>query len=80
MKDHLNPDSLQVLPSCPAEPVLNSFAPGTRVQFERLGYFCADEVDSKPDKPVYNRTITLRDPWARIERAETQKGAQKRKR
>jgi glutaminyl-tRNA synthetase len=45
-----------------------SAAPGTRYQFERLGYFCVD-TDSAPGKPVYNRTVTLRDTWAKIEKA-----------
>ena len=63
--DNLNPDSLEVLPRCWLEPGLAESAPGTTVQFERLGYFCAD-LDSTPAKPVFNRTVTLRDAWANI--------------
>ena len=63
--DNLNPDSLEVLPRCRLEPGLAGSAPGTTVQFERLGYFCADP-DSTPERPVFNRTVTLRDAWANI--------------
>ncbi len=63
--DNLNPDSLEVLPRCWLEPGLAGAAPGTTVQFERLGYFCADP-DSTPERPVFNRTVTLRDAWANI--------------
>jgi glutaminyl-tRNA synthetase len=66
----LNPQSLEVLPSCWVEPSLASAAPGSRYQFERLGYFCVDIVDSSPGALVFNRTVTLRDTWARIERAQ----------
>jgi glutaminyl-tRNA synthetase len=64
--DYLNPESLEVLPDCKLEPGLKNAAPGTRVQFERLGYFCVDSVDSKDTAPVFNRTVTLRDTWAKI--------------
>ena len=63
--DNLNPDSLEVLRRCWLEPGLAGTAPGTTVQFERLGYFCADP-DSTPARPVFNRTVTLRDAWANI--------------
>ncbi len=63
--DNLNPDSLEVRPRCWLEPGLAAAAPGTTVQFERLGYFCADP-DSTPARPVFNRTVTLRDAWANI--------------
>ena len=63
--DNLNPDSLEVRPHCWLEPGLAGAAPGTTVQFERLGYFCADP-DSTPERPVFNRTVTLRDAWANI--------------
>ena len=63
--DNLNPDSLEVRPRCWLEPGLAGAAPGTTVQFERLGYFCADP-DSTPERPVFNRTVTLRDAWANI--------------
>jgi len=51
------------------EPSLLGAAPGGRFQFERLGYFCADSWDSGPGRPVFNRTVTLRDTWARITKA-----------
>ena len=63
----LNPDSLEVRQGM-MEPSLRSAAPGSRWQFERLGYFTVDSANSRPDKPVFNRTVTLRDSWARIER------------
>ena len=63
--DCLNPQSLEVLPDAQAEPSLAGAAPGTRVQFERLGYFCVD-TDSRPGAPVFNRTVSLRDAWAKI--------------
>ena len=62
----LNPESLTVLESCKLEPSLAEAAPGDRCQFERLGYFCVDPKDSKPGAPVFNRTVTLRDSWAKI--------------
>ena len=63
--DNLNPRSLEVLRDCRAEPSLAALAAGTRVQFERLGYFAVD-LDSRPGAPVFNRTVSLRDTWARI--------------
>ena len=63
--DNLNPASLETLRACRVEPSLATAAPGARFQFERLGYFCADP-DSRPGAPVFNRTVPLRDPWARI--------------
>jgi len=64
----LNPKSLEVLPACRVEPSLAAAAPGSRYQFERLGYFCADPVDSTPERLVFNRTVTLRDSWAKLEK------------
>jgi glutaminyl-tRNA synthetase len=66
-KAALNPHSLEVLRDCRIEPGLREALPGSRYQFERLGYFCVDPVDSRPGRPVFNRTATLRDAWARIE-------------
>ncbi|HUT52461.1 MAG TPA: glutamine--tRNA ligase/YqeY domain fusion protein [bacterium] len=63
--DNINPRSLTVLSSCRLEPGLASAKPGDRFQFERKGYFCVDP-DSGPDKLVFNRTVTLKDEWARI--------------
>jgi glutaminyl-tRNA synthetase len=62
----LNPDSLQVVDAY-LEPALKDAAPAERFQFERLGYFVADAVLSKPGNPVFNRTVTLRDSWAKLE-------------
>jgi glutaminyl-tRNA synthetase len=62
----LNPNSLQTLTSCKVETSLAEAVPGTQYQFERLGYFCVDPVDSTKDKPVFNRIVTLRDTWAKI--------------
>ena len=59
------PDSLQPLTGCKIEPSVASAPPGTRYQFERQGYFCVD-LDSTPDAPVFNRTVTLKDTWAKI--------------
>ncbi|QDT83311.1 glutamine--tRNA ligase/YqeY domain fusion protein [Gimesia chilikensis] len=65
-KSNLNPRSLQVLSGCKLEPGLKEAEPGSRFQFERLGYFCVDTKDSAPGKPVFNRTVTLRDTWAKV--------------
>ena len=68
-KDGLNPDSLKVLPKCYVEPGLAGAQPGDRFQFERKGYFCVDP-DSKDAHLVFNRTVTLRDTWARMQKAQ----------
>ena len=65
---HLNPRSLETLRSCRLEPSLAQAAAGMRYQFERLGYFCADAIDSRPGTPIFNRIVTLHDPWANIQR------------
>jgi len=67
--DNLNPGSLEVLRECRLEPGLASSARGLRVQFERLGYFCVDP-DSRPGALIFNRTVSLRDTWARIQTRE----------
>ncbi len=64
-KSNLNPNSLEVLKSCHVEPSLKNASPGSRYQFERLGYFCVDK-DSSKEKLVFNRTVSLRDTWAKI--------------
>jgi glutaminyl-tRNA synthetase len=64
-KDDLNPDSLQVLTGCRLEPNLRDGKPGTRYQFERLGYFTVDD-DTAPGRLVFNRTVGLKDTWAKI--------------
>jgi len=68
--DHLNPRSLEVLTGCKLEPGLASASPGDRFQFERLGYFCADARDCRPGRLVFNRSVTLRDTWAKIAKKE----------
>jgi len=68
--DYINPASLEVLTRCRVEPGLASAASGARFQFERLGYFCVDP-DSKPGALVFNRTVSLRDAWAKIEQKAT---------
>ncbi len=67
----LNPDSLEVLRDCLLEPALATASIGEAVQFERLGYFCADP-NSAPGKPVFNRTVGLRDTWAKVQGAKVQ--------
>ncbi len=71
-KDCINPDSLKLLTSCQVEPSLADVKIGDRFQFERQGYFCVDP-DSTQGKPVFNRTVSLRDTWAKIEKAQQQK-------
>jgi len=66
----LNPHSLEVRNGCKLEPALAAAAPGERVQFERIGYFVADEVDHAPGRPVFDRTATLRDTWAKVQRQQ----------
>ncbi len=63
--DNINPNSVTTITAV-IEPALATLPPGTRVQFERNGYFCIDEKDSKPGEPVFNRIVTLRDSWAKI--------------
>jgi glutaminyl-tRNA synthetase len=67
---NINPKSLEKLSSCRLEPILASAKKGEIYQFERLGYFSVDTVDSSPGAPVFNRTVTLRDTWAKVEKAE----------
>ena len=69
MAGSLNPKSLEVLRGCQLEPSLAGATPGSRYQFERQGYFCVD-LDTRPGVLVFNRTVTLRDTWARIERGQ----------
>jgi glutaminyl-tRNA synthetase len=68
-KSNLNPKSLEILTSCKVEPSLEGAAPGSRYQFERLGYFFVDTNDSSVKKLVFNRTVSLRDTWAKISKA-----------
>lgn len=68
-REYLNPNSSKVLRTCQVEPTLADARAGNWYQFERLGYFCVDSVDSTPASLVFNRTVPLRDSWARLERA-----------
>ncbi len=69
-KADLNPASLTTLTACRLEPGLAKAQPGSFYQFERQGYFCVDGKDSAPGAPVFNRTVTLKDPWARLQQAQ----------
>ena len=66
---NLNRNSLEVVAAAKVEPSLANVSAGTRYQFERLGYFCVDP-DSKPGKPVFNRTVALKDTWAKVEKKQ----------
>jgi glutaminyl-tRNA synthetase len=66
---NVNPTSLELLTDCRVEPILANARVGERYQFERLGYFCVDSVDSTERRPVFNRTVTLRDSWANLQKA-----------
>jgi glutaminyl-tRNA synthetase len=70
---NVNPKSLEVLTDCRVEPILANAQMGELYQFERLGYFCVDSVDSTKGKPVFNRTVTLRDSWANLQKATGKK-------
>jgi len=66
--DNVNSNSLEVIREARLEPSLAKAEPGDRFQFERLGYFCVDPADSSPEEPVFNRTVTLKDSWAKMEK------------
>ncbi|HEX8392936.1 MAG TPA: glutamine--tRNA ligase/YqeY domain fusion protein [Longimicrobium sp.] len=78
-KQNLNPESLVVVRGAMVEPSVRDDAPGSRYQFERVGYFCSDTVDSRPDALVFNRTVTLRDAWSKPAPAAAPKAAPKPK-
>jgi glutaminyl-tRNA synthetase len=69
-RDNLNPQSLEVLEKCWMEPALADAPPTARLQLERIGYFCLDAKDSQPGNLVLNRTVTLRDPWANLQKRQ----------
>ncbi len=69
-KANINPNSLEKLTSCQVEPGLAGARPGTKYQFLRQGYFCVDSVDSRDGAPVFNRIVSLRDSWAKIQKAQ----------
>jgi glutaminyl-tRNA synthetase len=71
--DYLNPNSVEVISHAKLEPSLANATPGSRYQFERLGYFCADP-DSEPGGLVFNRTVALKDSWAKVEKKQGGKG------
>ena len=74
LTDQLNPDSLEVLANSRVEPSLTGSTPGSRYQFERQGYFCVDSVDSREGYLVFNRTVPLRDSWAKIAQSQGSPG------
>jgi glutaminyl-tRNA synthetase len=74
----INPDSLKTLSNCRLEPSLANAEAGSRWQFERLGYFCVDSRDATKEMPVFNRTVTLRDTWAKIQKAQKKQSAPKK--
>jgi glutaminyl-tRNA synthetase len=67
-KSLINPESLKVIKNAKLEPSLASFKPGDKCQFERVGYFCADSKECKPGSLVFNRTVGLRDTWAKVQK------------
>lgn len=69
-ENYVNPDSLEILKDCRLEPSLAEAEPGDFFQFERQGYFCVDTVDSKPANLVFNRTVALRDSWAKMQKRQ----------
>jgi len=71
-KDYLNPNSLEILKDCKVEPGLDAARAGEFFQFLRQGYFCVDP-DSTPDLPVFNRSVNLRNSWAKIEKSQAEK-------
>lgn len=70
----MNPDSLEILSDCKLEPSLAQAEAGFPYQFERIGYFCADSRDSSPARPVFNRIVTLKDTWAKIQKIQGPSG------
>jgi len=77
--DYINPGSIEILTACRIEPGLAAAPPGSRYQFLRLGYFCVDTKYSTARKPVFNRTVTLKDTWAKIDKAQKQKTSSDRR-
>ena len=70
-KSNLNPNSVEVLTDCRLEPSLQELQPGESCQFERLGYFNVDTKDSQPGQPIFNRSVTLKDAWARVQKRQS---------
>ena len=65
-RDDFNQDSVVIMKNCLVEPSLKQAEKGKSIQFERLGYFCADSIDHSSESPVFNRIVTLRDTWAKV--------------
>ncbi|MGB9591184.1 MAG: glutamine--tRNA ligase, partial [Candidatus Kryptoniota bacterium] len=72
-RDYINPDSLKIIKGCKAEQGLTKVKAQDRFQFERLGYFCVDD-DSRADNIIFNRSVTLKDTWAKIEKSQPNHG------
>ena len=70
--EKVNPKSVEKLFSCKLEPALRDVVPGYKCQFERLGYFCSDLIDSSANNPVFNRVVSLRDTWAKVQKAQNE--------
>jgi glutaminyl-tRNA synthetase len=70
--DHINRDSCSILPSCFVEPACGDLKPGEQIQFERIGYFCVDTKYSSDQKMVFNRTVTLKDEWAKLQKRDSE--------
>ena len=71
IKSNINPNSLEILPGSFVENSLANATPGITYQFERQGYFCVDPIASQDGKLVFNRTIALRDSWAKLDKSKT---------
>ena len=67
----LNPESVEIITECRVEPAILEAKPEDVFQFERVGYFCADSKNSRPETLVFNRTVTLRDTWAKLEQEQS---------
>lgn len=65
-KENINPESLQILSHCKLEPALAQATANDHFQFERVGFFCLDRKEGSPKRPLFNRTVTLRDTWAKL--------------
>jgi glutaminyl-tRNA synthetase len=77
--DNLNPEALKVLKGCRVEPSLKAAEAGSNCQFERMGYFCVDKRDSRPEALVFNRIVTLRDTWAKVQKQQAAGGPKKKR-
>jgi glutaminyl-tRNA synthetase len=77
--DNLNDEALKVLTGCRVEPSLKAAEAGSNCQFERMGYFCVDSRDSRPDALVFNRIVTLRDTWAKVQKQQAAGGPKKKR-